>query len=246
MEKQKAINILQALLLGCSPETGELIEEDSVLNETQVIRAIQIAIFELKNSVGVNTNEIEIDNTEIQRVIALMEGVGLSLTSNRLTTFFLGTRKFKSALLLNNDLFGKYKGVYLKNELLGYFNRFLAENNLKNERLKYREIEYFQKQRFNNLSAKAKNRLSEKISELGIRKTDNLAENVMEARIKHPRAYENWSNEEKKLLLKVLEYTNDLEFLSKYFQRGLGAIESCGQKLIYLSENRNGKFKSRS
>lgn len=48
MDINKTIEILEALASGCSPTTGEMINNDSVLNERDVIRAIQIAIDQLK------------------------------------------------------------------------------------------------------------------------------------------------------------------------------------------------------
>lgn len=48
MDISRTIQILEALVSGCSPKTGEVVAEDSVLNERDVIRALQIAIDELK------------------------------------------------------------------------------------------------------------------------------------------------------------------------------------------------------
>lgn len=77
----------------------------------------------------------------------------------------------------------------------------------------------------------------EKIDELGVQKTENISEYHQKARINHPRAYESWTDAEKELLSKAIEYTNDLDLLSDCFQRGKGAIESTGQRLIYESQN---------
>ena len=49
MDINRTIQILEALVSGCSPKTGEVVAEDSVLNERDVIRALQIAIDELKS-----------------------------------------------------------------------------------------------------------------------------------------------------------------------------------------------------
>lgn len=48
MDKNTTIDILEALASGYSPKTGELLPEESVLNEREVIRALQIAIDELR------------------------------------------------------------------------------------------------------------------------------------------------------------------------------------------------------
>ena len=79
--------------------------------------------------------------------------------------------------------------------------------------------------------------MKEKINELGVVKTENLSEYIQNARVNYPRAYESWSEVEKELLSKAIKYTNDLDLLSECFQRGKGSIESCGQRIIYESQN---------
>jgi len=56
MDISRTIQILEALVSGCSPKTGEVVAEDSVLNERDVIRALQIAIDKLKT---IEPNEIK-------------------------------------------------------------------------------------------------------------------------------------------------------------------------------------------
>jgi len=124
---------------------------------------------------------------------------------------------------------------------LDFFNQYLVDNKLANRNNRknnpYKEIDFFQKETFNRLSEKAINQLKEKVDEIGILKTENLSEYVQNARINHPRAYESWTDMEKELLNKAIEYTNDLNLLSDCFQRGKGSIESWGQRLIYESQN---------
>jgi len=164
MDKNTTIEILEALASGYSPKTGEMLPDESVLNEREVIRAIQIAIDELK------------------------------------------------------------KDLVIK----------VAQKKQKDD--KFREIDYFRTEKFNTLTEAAINRLKARIETLGIQKTENLSEKILKARVLYPRAYEPWSSEEKELLSKVIEYTNDLEILSVCFQRGKGSIEAFGQKIIYESK----------
>jgi hypothetical protein len=164
MDKNTTIEILEALASGYSPKTGEMLPDESVLNEREVIRAIQIAIDELK------------------------------------------------------------KDTVTK----------IVQKKQKDE--KYKEIDYFKTEKFNTLTEAAIQKLKVRIETLGIQKTENLSENILKARILYPRAYEPWSSEEKELLTKVIEYTNDLEILSECFQRGKGSIETFGQKIIYESK----------
>lgn len=51
MDKNTTIEILEALASGYSPKTGEILPDESVLNEREVIRALQFAIDELKKVV---------------------------------------------------------------------------------------------------------------------------------------------------------------------------------------------------
>ena len=241
MDRNKTIEILEALASGCSPTTGEMIENESVLNQRDVIRALQIAIDNLKTNEPQTISDVEIDETDIKSVIDLFKEEEQNPTSNKLVGFFLGTRKFKNETLVSNQLYGKYRNLYQKGQILDFFNQYLVDNKLANRNNRknnpYKEIDFFQKETFNRLSEKAINQLKEKVDEIGILKTENLSEYVQNARINHPRAYESWTDMEKELLNKAIEYTNDLNLLSDCFQRGKGSIESCGQRLIYESQN---------
>lgn len=241
MDRNKTIEILEALASGCSPTTGEMIENESVLNERDVIRALQIAIDNLKTSEPQTISDVEIDETDIKSVINIFKEEEQNPTSNKLVAFFLGTRKFKNETLVSNQLYGKYRNLYQRGQLLDFFTQYLADNNLTNKNNRknnpYKEIDFFQKETFNRLSEKAINQLKEKVEKLGILKNENLSEYVQNARINHPRAYESWTEIEKEFLNKAIEYTNDLDLLSDCFQRGKGSIGSCGQRLIYESQN---------
>ncbi len=233
METKETIKILEALISGCSPTTGEVIGSESVLNERNVIRALQIAIEQLKI-----ITKVQIDKNDIEEVTNLFKEQKYNPTANRLAGFFLGTKKFKNKLFLSNHLYGKYHNSYTRGQLLDFFTQYLYKNNrTNNKRNLYEEIDFFQKETFNRLSEKAIVQLKEKVEELGIQKTENLSEYVENARVNCPRAFESWSEKERQLLKKAIEYTNDLDLLSRCFQRGKRAIESCGQKLIYKSQN---------
>lgn len=238
MNLDKALQVLEALASGCSPKTGEIITDESILNERDVIRALQVAIDLLKKETFINQNNIDIQSEEIENVKSIFGEKSISLTTNKLVGFFLGIRKFKDFTIINNKLYGKYSGVYTQGQLIDFFSEYLGENGLgKNKDETYREIDFFQKERFNRLTENAINQLKEKINEIGVLKTENLSEYTQNARQNYPRAYESWSEKEKELLFKALRYTNDLDLLSECFQRGRGSIESYGQKLIYESLN---------
>lgn len=246
MDLHKTIAVLEALASGCSPTTGEMVPDESVLNERDVIRALQVAIDRLKEEVPKNHSDVEIDEEDIEAAIQLFQEHQMSPTCNRLASFFLATRKYRKESIISNELYGKYKNTYQKGQLLDFFTTYLANNGYskhgektiksgKNE--PWEAIDFFEKETFNNLSEEAVSQLKEKINELGVTKIDNLSDYVQQARINYPRAYEPWADAEKELLYETLQHTNDLELLMEYFQRGRGAIKSCGQKLIY--ENRD-------
>jgi hypothetical protein len=237
MDRNKTIEILDALASGCSPITGETINE-SILNERIVIRALQAAIDLLRDKTVNIVSEIEISEKDIKAAIQLYKQQNQNPTSHKLTGLFLGTRKFKNNSLITNELYGKYREQYTEGQLLDFFSEYFAENKL-TSKIKtdlYSEIDFFKKEKFNRLSENAIKQLKEKVNELGIEKTENLSEYVLNARTIHPRAYESWSDKEKTLLSKALEYTNDLDLLSTCFQRGKGSIEACGLKIIYESK----------
>ena len=237
MDKDKTIEVLEALASGCSPTTGEVIN-DNILNERIVIRALQAAIDFLKNEAANSQFEVDIDANDINKAIAAFKAENLNTSANKLTEFLLGTRKFKNNSLVSNPLYGKYFNKYSQGKLLDFFGKYFTENDLGNSPKKdlYKEIDFFQKEIFNRLSVNAVNQLKEKVNELGILKTENLSEYIQNTRINHPRAYESWSEKESTLLRKALEYTNDLDLLSICFQRGKGSIEAVGKKMIYDSQ----------
>ena len=241
MNINETIEILEALASGCSPATGEIMDHDSVLTERNVIRALQVAIDRLKAHEPQLVSAIEMDESDIKNAIELFKEEEQNPTSNKLVGFFLGTRRFKNKTFISSQLYGKYRNLYQKGQLLDFFTPYLSENSLTDRSNRknnpYREIDFFQKETFNKLSDSAINQLKEKVDKLGIQKTENLSGDVQNARIHHPRAYEPWTDIEKKRLSKAFEYTNDLDVLSNCFQRGKGSIRSCGQRLIYDAQN---------
>jgi ribosomal protein S18 len=245
MDINKAIQILEALASGCSPANGEIIPNDNILNDRDVIRALQFAIDNLRKEQTEKSTDIEIDENDIQDAIQLFKEQDKSPTANNLTGFFLSTRQFKNPTLLSNNLYGKFKGAYTKGQLFDFFSQYLLEKQIvpKNKFRDdaYRQIDYFEKEIFNNLTENGIKQLKEKINEIGILKTENLSDYVVEARKAYPRAYEHWSNKETELLSKAIKYTNDLNLLSNCFQRGKGSIESAAKKIILPTQNIIGK-----
>uniref|UniRef100_UPI0023F126F3 hypothetical protein n=1 Tax=Flavobacterium filum TaxID=370974 RepID=UPI0023F126F3 len=99
----------------------------------------------------------------------------------------------------------------------------------------------FEKEKFNKITENGIKQLKEKISEIGILKTENLSDYVVEARKTYPRAYENWSAKEIEILSKAIKYTNDLSLLADCFQRGKGSIEQAAKKIIFTTQSKVDK-----
>jgi hypothetical protein len=238
MDIHRTLEILETLACGYSPITGELLDSESVINERDVIRALQIAINELKRTNPTPNPPVRIAENEIEHAIHLFESHGISATYNRLTNFFLATGRIKETSVLSDSLYGKYKKDYLKGQLLDFFIQYLPKPaSSKKREDPWNSIDFFQEEIFNTLSDKDIRELKEKIHALGIQKTDDLSENVINARVNYPRAYEPWLEEEKELLKKAIQKTNNLSLLSECFQRGANGIESQGKRLIYESKN---------
>ncbi|MFT3677558.1 MAG: hypothetical protein QM781_16835 [Chitinophagaceae bacterium] len=246
MDINNAIKVLEALASGCSPTTGEVINDDSTLNDRNVIRALQIAIDHLRKENSSKQSEIKIDERDIENVIQLFKEQRKSPTSINLTSFFLATRPFKNQNLVSSKLYGKFRNIYNTGQLIDFFSKYLSDNNITTKNSSgndsYKLIDFFEKEKFNKLSESAITQLKEKINQLGVLKTENLSEYIQEARKTHLRAYEHWSDNEIELLTKAIKYTNDLNLLSDCFQRGKRSIESVGQKIIFASQNTETKL----
>lgn len=240
MDFNHAIKVLEALASGCSPLTGEVINE-SILSEREVIRALQIAIDELKRKKSHQRAEISDMDENVQEAVKLFMTEQVNITPHNLTGFFLASKRFKTESVGKHHLYGNLINNYTRGQLLDFFTEYLITNKVSNgkkiQKDLYDQVDFFQKEKFNRLSDNAINQLKEKINEIGILKTENLSEYTINSRKNHPRAYESWSEKEKELLIKALRYTNDLDILSECFQRGKGSIESLGKKIIYESQN---------
>ena len=114
-----------------------------------------------------------------------------------------------------------------------YNNRIEEEYTHSNK--PWEEIDFFEQETFNTLNFSTVEQLQYSISNFPLQRdfSNITSESLIIARKVFPRAYEPWVQEENDLLLKTLRYSNDLDVLSKIFQRGQGAIRSQGQKLLY-------------
>ncbi len=243
MDKNRTIEIVEALVCGCSPVTGAMPNNDSVSHERDMIRALLIAI----NLLGIDESEviseIEIDDLDSKKVLELFKEEEQRPTPHSSVGLFLRIRRFKNKTAIFNQLYGKYENMLKKGQLLDFFTQYLSGNKLNDRNnLKdnpYCEIDFFQKETFNRRTEKAVNPLKEKVDTLGGKKMKTSLIMFKSSRINHSRAYEPLTDVKKQLLGRAMEYTNDLELLPYCFQRGKGSKESCEQRLIYEFQNLN-------
>ncbi len=93
MDVLSAISVLEALADGCDPATGERLDNESVLHQREVIRTLQFAIDKLRKDAGIslqayNTDDLDLDLTEIQTAIQLFHDQHYPPAKSRLTSFF--------------------------------------------------------------------------------------------------------------------------------------------------------------
>lgn len=244
MNLNETITVLEALASGCSPTTGAVVAQESVLNERDVIRALQVAIERLKNEPANNQPGIDIDATEIRAVIHLLSEQQQTTTPNKLTDFFLAGRTFKNDAIASHELYGKYKGLHSKGQLMDFFTAWLSHNEYSKHGKRsdkkdkpWLDIDFFQQALFNHYSEAGIEQLKTNVNDLGILKTGHLAAYLQKARLQYPRSHETWNKVEDQLLLTALQQTNDLSLLSACFQRGPNAIAERGKRLLYEQQN---------
>lgn len=166
MDAMKATGILEALASGVSPATGGVLENESVLYDRDVIRALQFAI-----------------------------------------------------------------------DSIGPVKKQKTPKPQAKSRIDYSIVDYFRKEKFNRFAESEMAKISDKVSKLKLLKAGNLSPFIHAARKAYPRAYEPWSDAEKSLFAVAIEFTNDVEVLSRLFQRGRGSVQFFGEKLIYEREH---------
>lgn len=247
MNLNQTVRVLEALASGCSPTTGAVAANESILNERDVIRALQVAIEQLKNEPDKNLPGINIDAADIQSAIAFFTAQKQTVNAEYLSDFFSATRAFKNEPINQHELYGKYKGQYTKGSLLDFLSNWLQDHKGgKNKKSGHKaatdkpwqEIVFFQQAPFNHYSQKAIDQLKHKVGELPLGKSENLAAYILKARLHYPRSHEPWKAAEDELLWGALLQTNDLKLLSECFQRGAHAIEERGKRLLYEQQHK--------
>ncbi|RYD97191.1 MAG: hypothetical protein EOP54_11650 [Sphingobacteriales bacterium] len=235
MNLHQTITVLEALASGCSPATGAMVAGESVLNERDVIRALQVAIEQLKNEPPGKQPGVKIDPEDIHEAIRLFKEHQQAASPQNLAGFFLATKAFKQEPIRVHALYGKYKDLYANGQLQDFFTAWLQDN--KTEEKPWKGIDFFQQPGFNHYTATAIDQLKQQVSALGLSKRDHLVAYIQKARLHYPRSHEPWKAPEDELLWAALQQTNELSLLSDCFQRGANAIEERAKRLLYAHQN---------
>lgn len=241
MNNKRIIEILESLLDGYSPTSGECLEENIILNDREIIRALTIVVLKLKEITPNERDEInEIDSNDFFEAIKVFDCYGINVTENRLRKFFSGRELYENEGLKTHDLFGKYEdtltGRVIFNSVKGFFNEI---NKRKTQKKKWSYIKIFREEKFNYLTQNEIDHYFNLIDKMELVKKDDLKEDVINARKKNNRAYEPWLETENQILKEVIKKTNNLKILSYIFKRGSGGISSQAKKLIHFDYKNN-------
>lgn len=242
MNNKRIIEIVEALLDGYSPTTGESLEDNIILNDREIIRALTIIVLKLKEILPSEEEAItKIDVNDFLSAINAFESYDVNVTEHRLRKFFSGRELSENENLNSHVLFGKYedslssKAVYLSVKEL--FSNLYRKPTKKRKVKEWSHITYFEEEKFNSLTSNEIEIYKRSIIELGMIKNEDLSGYIIDSRRNYKRAYEPWIEKEIQILKEVIYKTNDLEVLSEIFQRGPGGIESQAKKLIYYKDN---------
>lgn len=225
---------IEALLNGCNPVTGEVCS-DEILKEETVRKMLEWALLKTDEATTVLPAAEGADlirNEQIEEIILLIRQQGLKASSALVTKFLLGSHAAKFNEIKNHYLFEsidrKFRNI-LRVIVDDYFEKNVEDAFVK----EVSDHPFFNQAPYNKLSEAAVKRLEELIAAIGILKqARELSPAVNKIRQEHPRSHEPWSEHELDLLNTSLSYTNDLDFLSKTFQRGRNAMYLKSQLLL--------------
>lgn len=225
---------IEALLNHCNPVTGEICE-DKILHEARVREMLEWALIQCKGYAQPEEQMIFtalVSNEQIEEVRLAIKNKGMRASSAMVTKFLLGSSASKFNDLNKHPYFEcidkKHRNI-LRVQVDDYFDKYVEETYAANEI----DHPFFTSESYNKLSDNAVKRLQELIAGIGIvKKPHELSPAVLKIRKEHFRSHEPWSVHEMELLKTSLAYTNDLEFLSKTFQRGKNAMYL--KSLIFL------------
>jgi hypothetical protein len=242
MEKEQAIFILDALAAGSSPESGEVLKGHTVLHMPRIVEALEEGALALRIMNRQNNHPpVKLEDKDVIEIMEFFYQIEYNPTPHRLAQFLMGSRAIKLPDLQHHVSFGVKKRYCSYGQLKNYFVVFFEKHSKLVDKYyvdeeAWKQVLYFQKQSFNQLTKTEMKKLKDSIRKMPIIKKDRLSPELVEIRERFPRSHEPWSTDEKNLLAKAIIKTNDLIFLSTCFQRGKNALEISGQKLIHSGQ----------
>lgn len=131
----------------------------------------------------------------------------------------------------NLPFYGLLKNKTKYKNLASQLRELFTENVIKN--LENAPDDFFGTAHFNRMTFKAQQQLAALIDSLPLNRPSVTISNeyILEQRKTYPRSYEHWQEPEISVFREVTEQTNDLEFISKSFQRNPDSIKAYYKKL---------------
>lgn len=241
MNIQQSISTLEALASGFNPKSGKETPSPHQLTDQTVRSALQFAVEVLKSkTIDPLLVEGEVCAEDIETTLQSLKGCNLKPTAYRFRGFLWGCQKFKDTELEQHPLYGKYKTVFHKEELLTYFKAYFEQHqntliyDLEVE--PWRVVDFFEKEKFNLLAISDVERLKREVAKMGINRIHNLSPQILKIRETHYRSHEGWFEHENTLLRRAMAHTNELSVLSLIFGRTENSIRLKGQQLIFQKE----------
>lgn len=229
--------IIEALIAGCHPTTGEMLGENEVIQLPEVRAALETILSAIRKTTEVTSSQMPFEEVDLKTTLAEFINEEVNPTPARLAGFLLGIRNFKTNTLSSHPLFGKYAGLIGKGAAEDcvkiWIDSIRPPYQKRHEDQPWLELTFFHPPTYNQLGQKAIDQLKEKIAALPMLKTENLSPHIFLTRKIHSRAYEPWTADEYRLLAKAIEYTNDSALLAKCFGRTQNSIESAGLKILW-------------
>ena len=185
-----------------------------------------------KSELRVAVETIFLTDEQLKKYTDEMKSAGVRLSHDLLAKVLSGANKSvlnekESGLSFYGSMYGIMKYTKIREQIKPYFGKHF-----------YLEIEskvsaFFDEENYNRFSETSKQSLTNAVAGLPMqRNEEELTENIKELRKTFARSHEPWSEREILFLKKAFENTNDLQFLSKAFQRSEGSVKAMYEQLL--------------
>ncbi len=176
-----------------------------------------------------------LSNDKIKEYVKQLSDIGVRVSHTTIGKTLLGVaRDFTGEKVKNLPFFGilAYKTTY--KTISPILKKYFSKNVLPKITIDNKAADaFFIFPAYNHFSESSKQSLITAISNLTmLRPTKSITnEHILEQRKSYKRAFEPWTAEERMLFEKVIENTNDLNFISQVFKRNPSSLKSVFNKL---------------